>query len=40
MIAMHLLVILEGNLARCHGSILEEIRPWRVYDGNIVLLVA
>ncbi len=37
---MDLLLVFKANLARGHGSILEEVRPRRVYHRDIVLLIA
>ena len=36
----YLLVVFETDLAYRHASVLFEVRPGRVYDGDIVLLVA
>lgn len=37
---LDLLVVLEAHLARRHGAILLQVRPGRVDDGDVVLLVA
>lgn len=36
----HLSLIVEGHLADRHAAIFSQIRPWRVDDRNVVLLVA
>lgn len=38
--ALDLLLVFETDLADCHVALLLEIRPWRVYDCDIVLFVA
>ena len=37
---LDLLVVLEAHLTRRHGAILLQVRPGRVDDGDVVLLVA
>lgn len=37
---LYLLVVLEAHLAGCHGSILLQVRPRRVDNRDVVLLVA
>lgn len=35
----YLLIILESHLTNSHAPILLQIRPWRVDDSDVVLLV-
>lgn len=38
--ALHELLVLKADLADVHGAVLFQVRPWRVDDGDVVLLVA
>ena len=33
-------LVLESNLTDGHTAVLLQVRPWRVYDSDVVFLVA